>query len=348
MALFDGLTPETILERILSRMDTDLQTREGSYAYDQAAPIAFEIWRALMTLRELIEAFYVNENSGPYLDEHAKLFAMRRREGTKAEAKLTVRGRDGTMVPAGTALFAEGLEFRTAADLTVRGGRAEGWVRAAEPGERYNLPEGTQYQFLRSIAGLEEAQVGPAQGGADPESDKDLYERLDEKRKRPPTSGNESHYREWALSVDGVGAARATPLWKGPGTVRVLIAGYDRRPVDEMVVDACAKYIESQRPVGASVTVASAQAVPVNVSARVVLEAGASREAVAREFVSELDTYLAETAFEEFTVYAHRVGALLMGVSGVVDYRELTINGEVGNLELGTDGVPATGEVSLI
>lgn len=29
MALFDGLTPETILERILGRMDTDLQTREG-------------------------------------------------------------------------------------------------------------------------------------------------------------------------------------------------------------------------------------------------------------------------------------------------------------------------------
>ena len=32
MPLFDSLTPETILERILSRMDTELQTREGSYA----------------------------------------------------------------------------------------------------------------------------------------------------------------------------------------------------------------------------------------------------------------------------------------------------------------------------
>ena len=64
MPLFENITPETILERILSRMDTDLQTREGSYAYDQAAPIAFEIWRVFMTLDELIEAFYVNEDSG--------------------------------------------------------------------------------------------------------------------------------------------------------------------------------------------------------------------------------------------------------------------------------------------
>ena len=81
MSPFDDLTPEIILERILSRIDTDLQTREGSYAYDQAAPIAFEIWRTLMTLDELVDAFYVNANSGKYLDAHAALFGLERREG---------------------------------------------------------------------------------------------------------------------------------------------------------------------------------------------------------------------------------------------------------------------------
>ena len=62
MPLFDD-TPESILERVLGRMDTDLQTREGSYAYDQAAPLALELWWVLMTLGELIEAFYVTPNS---------------------------------------------------------------------------------------------------------------------------------------------------------------------------------------------------------------------------------------------------------------------------------------------
>ena len=56
MSLFEGLTPETILERVLGRMDTDLQTREGSYAYDQAAPMCMELWRMYMTLGELVEA----------------------------------------------------------------------------------------------------------------------------------------------------------------------------------------------------------------------------------------------------------------------------------------------------
>ncbi len=348
MPLFEGVTPESVLERILSRMDTDLQTREGSYAYDQAAPIAFEIWRVLMTLNELIDAFYVGENSGKYLDAHARLFAMSRREGAKAAAKLTFTGREGTVIPAGSAFFTQGgLEFRLVQDAVIRDGSAAGYVMAAAVGQRYNVPAGSIDQALRTVPGLEAFDSGAADGGADPEEDKDLFARLDEKRKRPPTSGNEAHYREWALSVNGVGAVRVTPLWKGPGTVKVLIAGFDRRPVGETIVDACAKYIQTQRPVGADVTVASARAVEVNVGAAVVLETSASLAAVETAFAAALDAYLAETAFQEFTVYAHRVGALLMSIDGVLDYRDLTLNGSAGNLALDGGSVPVTGEVEL-
>lgn len=349
MPLFEGLTPETILERILSRMDTELQTREGSYAYDQAAPISFEIWRVLMTLEELIEAFYVNENSGPYLDAHARLFAMSRREGARAAAKMTFTGREGTAVPAGTVFYAGGaMEFRTTADAVILNGSAEGYVLAAEAGSRYNLPAGAIDQMARTIPGLEKFESAAAEGGADPESDGDLFRRLDEKRKRPPTSGNEAHYREWALSVNGVGAVRVTPLWRGPGTVKVLIAGFDRRPVDEAIVGDCARYIQTQRPVGADVTVASAVAVEVDVSARVTLAPTASLPAVEAAFRSRLDAYLAGAAFEELTVYVNRVGALLMDVDGVVDYDGLALNGSEENLALGEDGVPVRGKVELV
>ena len=347
MPLFKDLTPETILERVLSRMETDLQTREGSWAYDQAAPLAFEVWRVLMTLDELVEAFYVNENSGPYLDAHARLFALSRREGARAAARVTLRGRDGAVMPAGTAFYGEGLEYRLASDAVIRDSAAAGLLLAAEAGARYNVPAGAIGQMGRSVPGVEGFDCGPAEGGADPEGDADLFARLDEKRKRPPTSGNEAHYREWALSVDGVGATRVIRRWAGPGTVKVLIAGYDHRPVDEAIVTACAEYIESQRPVGAEVTVVSAQAVRVDAAARVVLEPAASRAAVEAAFTALLDGYLAEAAFEESTVYANRVGALLMSVEGVVDYDGLTLNGKAGNLELGGDGVPVTGEVAL-
>lgn len=348
MPLFETQTPEVILERVLSRMDTELQTREGSYAYDQAAPMAFELWRVLMTLDELIEAFYVNERSGPYLDAHARLFAMARREGARAAAEIRLLGQDGTVVPEGTAFYAGALEFRLAEDVVIRDGCAVGLLRAAEIGQRYNVPAGAIDRILRNLPGLEKFQCGPADGGADPESDAALFARLDEKRKRPPTSGNEAHYREWALSVDGVGAARVDRVWRGPGTVRVLIVGFDRRPVGQAIVDACAAYIESQRPVGADVTVMSARERSVDVSAQVVLAASASLAEVQRAFSAKLDEYLAETAFVDFTVCRNRVGALLLEVDGVLDYSGLALNGAEGNLELDTDCVPVRGEVALV
>lgn len=348
MRLFEGLTPDTILERVLGRMDTDLQTREGSYAYDQAAPIVFEIWRALMTLDELVEAFYINEHSGPYLDAHAGLFAMARRQGTRAMTETLFCGRAGVTIPEGTAFYtADGLEFRLTHATTIEDSTAVGYLQAAEVGQRYNVAAGAINQTLRNISGLESWRSRAADGGTDPEGDEALFARIDERRKRPPTSGNPNHYRQWALSVDGVGAVKVSPLWAGPGTVRVLIAGYDREPVTQAVVDACAAYIGTQRPVGADVTVASAQAVPIHVSARVVLEPGVSLAAVKAAFVSQLDAYLGELAFEEYTVYAHKVGALLIGIDGVMDYGGLTLNGSGENLKLGGDSVPTVGEVEL-
>jgi len=95
------------------------------------------------------------------------------------------------------------------------------------------------------------------------------------------------------------------------------------------------------------ITVASAQAVEVGVSARVVLEPGAALTAVETAFTALLDGYLADAAFEEFTVYHHRVGALLMSVEGVLDYEGLALNGGGDNLALDSNQVPVRGKVVL-
>lgn len=348
MRLFENLTPETILERVLGRMDTDLQTREGSYAYDQAAPMCMELWQMYTTLEELVEAFYINEHSGPYLDAHAKLFAMTRREGTKAACTITMEGEAGTVVPAGTGFFSEsGLEFGLAGDVALADGRGRGLLRAARVGQAYNVPAGSVTQILRSVRGLRSFACEEATGGTDPESDEALFARIDERRKRPPTSGNPDHYRQWALSVDGVGDVRVTRVWRGPGTVKVLICGYDRLPVDDAVVERCAAYIETQRPIGAQVTVVSAQAWPIRIAARLVLLGSVARAAVEEELRRLVAQYLAEAAFHEYVIYAHRVGALLMSIDGVVDYSGLTINGQEGNLTLDSDSVPVLEGVEL-
>lgn len=356
MPIFEDQTPEIIRGRILERMETVLQTREGSYSYDMVSPVSFEIWRVLMTLDELICAFYVDENSGKYLDMHAQLLALARRQGTKAAAVIHFTGRDGVVIPAGTAFFTTaGLQFDLAYDVTLADGSGTGYLQAAAVGEWYNVEAGEINQILRNISGLESYTNEEAVGGTDPETDASLFERIDNKRKNPSTSGNENHYKEWALSCDGVGGVKVTGLWNGPGTVRVLIVGYDRRPVDEAVVTACYDYIQTQRPVGADVTVVSAAAVEVRVAATVILKRTASQETVQAALVSELDTYLQALAEEyfkaskvfDYTLYYNKVAAILMGIDGVVDFTDLTVNGGTENIVIDATSVPVPGEVTV-
>lgn len=356
MPLFEAEAPEIIRARILDRIGTELQTREGSYTYDMVSPTAFELWRVLMTLDELIAAFYVDEYSGKYLDAHAALLALERKEGTQATAAVTFTGKDGVTVPAGTAFFtAAGLEYDLVDDVTLEDGVGAGQLLAAAVGDEYNADAGEIDQILRNITGLTGFAVGEATGGTDAESDADLFARIDARRKNPGSSGNEAHYVEWALACDGVGAVKATGLWNGPGTVRVLIVGYDLEPVDDAVVAACAEYIETVRPVGAEVTVVSAAGAEISVSATLKLAASATLSSVTAAFKAGLTAYFADLASEyfadtdahEYTLYYNRVAALLMDVAGVLDYSDLTVNGGTANITLDETSVPMLGEVTL-
>lgn len=356
MPLFENQTPELIRNRILERMNTTLQTREGSFSYDTVSPVSFEIWRLLMTLDELITAFYVDENSGKYLDAHADLMGLVRRQGTKAAAVLHFTGKNGTVIPAGMSFFtAAGLQFDLVYDVTLKDGKGTGYLQAVDAGDWYNIEAGEITQTMRNIPGVETYINEAAAGGTDPESDATLFQRIDYKRKNPSTSGNENHYREWALSRNGVGGVKTTGLWNGPGTVRVLIIGYDCRPVDDAVVTDVYDYIQTQRPVGADVTVVTAGEAPVHVAAKVVLQSGASLAAVKAEYVSKLDTYLQELAAEYFKaskifsypLYYNMVAAILMGIDGVVDFTELTVNGGTENITIDGTSVPILGEVRV-
>lgn len=348
MPLFESQTPEVIRDRILSGMGSELQTREGSYAYNLASPVAFEIWRVLMTLDELVYAFYVTKDSGPWLDLNADLLAMVRRGGTKATAVIHFTGRDGVIIPAGTQFYTvAGLEFLLVYDVTLKDGGGTGSLQAAAAGDNYNVDAGEIVRILRNISGLESWTHEDAVGGTDPESDVSLFERIDFRRKRPATSGNENHYIEWARECDGVGAVKVQRLWDGPGTVRVVIVGDDGRPVDDVVVANCAAYIETKRPVGAEVTVVSAQGMNINVSAAVTLNGTTTLETVRSEFVAQLDNYLLSLGFEETVVYYTKIGALLSSVDGVIDYDDLLVNGGTDNVAIDWISVPVSGEVTL-
>ncbi len=347
--MYEDLTVETIKEDILNRITADIDTREGSFTNDMISGIAHEIWKLYQSLDALIPIVYIDETSGEYIDMRCEEYGIKRKPGTKAKAILYFTGTDGTIIPKDKIfLTAEGLGFLTDNAVTISSGAATTTATAEEIGDNYNVAAGTITGQYANISGLSAVTNAAAAGGTNQEADAALVARLYDYLQKPATSGNVAHYKQWALEVNGVGDAKIIPLWDGPGSVKVLIVGSNNEPVDNTIVEECAIHIEKNRPIGAAVTVISAEGIEINVDASVIIDGSTSNEKVQSDFKEAVTGYLRSIAFELYTITYNRIAYLLLDIDGVIDYTLLTINGDVENITIGEDQVPIVGMVEVL
>ena len=106
-------------------------------------------------------------------------------------------------------------------------------------------------------------------------------------------------------------------------------------------------YIETVRPIGATVTVSSPTMRSVNVSANVILDGTKTLDDVLAMFKSQFTEYLKSLVFVEYRVSYAKIGSLLLNIEGVQDYDDLRLNNSNGNIIVGEKEIPAMGTVSL-
>ena len=75
---------EVILERMLSRVSTEVDKREGSIIYDAIAPAAAELAQMYITLKYNIDLVFVDTASDKYLERLANQVGIERKEATYA------------------------------------------------------------------------------------------------------------------------------------------------------------------------------------------------------------------------------------------------------------------------
>lgn len=219
-------------------------------------------------------------------------------------------------------------------------------MECEEPGR-----QGNQVGLLTPmdyISGLTKAQVTEILApGTDREDTEAFRSRYLFGIRKPATSGNIHHYENWAMEVNGVRKAKAIGVWSGPGTVKVLLMDQDGRPASASLCQEVAAHIETERPVGVAVTVAAPAPLAVNVKAALTLVAGASLDTVKLAITGKLHDYLFGLAFSKSVVSLAIIGSLLLGVNGVLDYQNLTLNGEVKNLQIGAEQIPVPGNLEV-
>ena len=341
---------------------TGISAMAGSFAdasIGAAARVTSEFYQALRAVPSML---FVDPNSGQFLDLVAgDYFNMTRRSGTVATCSIDLFGTPGTLIQRGTVfLTAEGLRFATTAAVTIGAdGRAVCTLQAAENGAAYNIAAGALVSMWINIPGLTSYYNTEATGGTDDETGGQLYERIDEARKRPRTSGNGWDYRGWALEIDGVGEAKIVELAFGAGTVGITLVDSTYAPASPEKVEAVLQNILRKKPIGAAPTVEAAKAVEISVSATVTL-AGTTTEAVKEALTAALQDYfktLIDNKYQRiyykpsedlpYTVVYNRILALLLTIPGVDNFSSLTVSGAEEDISIPADSIPTLGEVTV-
>ncbi len=346
--MYEDYTVEMIKNNIISQLSSELNTSEGSYTNDMISAVAYEMWKYYQAIDAIVPIAYVDETSGEYIDKRCAEYGITRKSGSKATTMLTFTGANNTQIAAGKVfLTSDGLQFETDKAVTISEGTVSVSATAAEIGDEYNVDAGTILYQVITINGLTSVTNAAATGGADEETDAALIARLYDYLQKPATSGNIANYRQWALAVDGVGGAKVFPLWKGNGTVKVVIVDSDKQPVAESLVTATEKYIEEMRPIGATVTVVSGTAKNIDITASVTLASGYILQTVTDTFTQFITDYFKEIAFDATYISVAKIGTLLLGTDGVLDYDDLRLNSDTSNIGLGDEEVPVFGTVDL-
>lgn len=341
-------TASGVLTRLKAEIPSKYNTDEGSVLYDILAAAAIEFESAYSNIDSQISKNLISEASGDDLDRLLAQMGYTRKQATYADGNVTVTGTDGAVVPVGTLVARGRVLYETTTEMTVSAGSAVVPIRAKYPGESGNAPAETVNYFpvmpenLLSVINLT-----PISGGTDEETDNDFRERYIYFLNHPVTSGNVYEFEQWALEVDGVGAAKCYGIWNGPGTVKVVIATSAMEPASDELVAAVAAHIEQQRLIGPEVTVVSAESVSVNVSAKLIVDGSFSLSAAKDAFTEELTAYIKNVGFSGGLIPYTMVGSILQSLPGVSYYTNYTLNGKTENISVNEGQIAVIGTISL-
>lgn len=331
------MTYEKLLQAMLDRVPSDVDKREGSVIYDALAPCAYFLAQQNFQLDNFIDLVFPDTALGEYLNRAAEAYNVSRKPATNAVRKMTTSG----SVEIGTRWGINNLVYIVKEEES----ETEYQVECETPGVIGNQYSGAM-QPISNITGIT-AELGDIiTPGADEETDEALRERLYTKIRLPATSGNVYHYQQWALEVSGTGAAKVFPLADGPGTVTVLVVDSDKK-ISSSLPKTVAEYIETMRPIGATVTVKSPDSVTINIKASVMRNESKTLDDVKKAYKNAVDTFLQETVFTTYRISYAKLGSLLLDIPGVEDFEGFLLNEGTGNVVIGEKQIPVTGTIEL-
>lgn len=338
-------------ENIRANISNDYEKTPGYLIWDVTEAVGQEMDLQEKSILEVAKKLDVDNLTG---DELTKFVYQRkgviRKAATYAAGQITVTG-TGTVTKGDLFETPNGVQFASTETVDITDSGTVN-VKAVQAGNVGVVGSGAITQMPVTIAGISSCtNAEPTHDGYDAESDEALIERYYIALRTPPSSGNKYSYQNWALEVEGVGAAEVFPLGHGENTVDVVIIDSEMQPASEQLVASVQRYIdpdslgkgEGAAPMGAHCYVSAAEALNIDVTAKLKISGTQSETETAVK--DAIKKYLASIAFTGENVSYAQIGNAILDTAGVIDYESLTVNSGTVNISVPDRSVAILGTV---
>lgn len=287
---------------------------------------------------------------GTYLDGHAMMRGITRREATRAVGTLrfsvTSPASVELTIAAGTACMTAGeVRFQTTADAVLAIGELSVDVpaEALESGAAGNVPPDTVTILTACPVGITGCTNPIAfTGGSDQENDESLRARVLESYLRLPNGANAAWYEQTAMSHEGVAAAQAVGRARGIGTVDVYIATEAGLPDGELLEEVQAD-LQDKREIAVDVEVLAPEAKSVDVTVEVAPSDGTSFETI-KALVEQAVAVLFTGELLGKPLLLAELGSRIYAVEGVQNYH---ISSPAADVSGGNGVLPLLGTLTV-
>ncbi|WJY27485.1 baseplate J/gp47 family protein [Sporosarcina trichiuri] len=356
--MFEHLTFDVLLERMLDRVPDDIDKREGSVIYDALAPTAMEHAELYAAMDLLLQRTFADSADGDDLTRRVAEHGVFRRLATAALREGTFTAKDEPFsVPVGSRYSLSGIIYTVVERLSPPGHYS---LRADVTGEAGNQDYG-ELVPVDQVDGLGGATLGRVLiPGQNEESDESLYARYEEHLREKAFGGNRADYKHRILEQPGVGGVRLYRAPAGGGTVGATIISSEYKEPTAELVEAVQTAIDptpytgdgyGTAPIGHEVLITGVIGEPVNFSATLQLS-GSTLGQVEPLVKETIESYLAELRKEwarkddPLIVRLIQIEARLLQIDGIQDILQSSLNGLPQNVVL-EDNIPVLGEVVL-
>ena len=353
--MYENVTFESIMERMLAKVPSTMDKREGAVIWDACASAAVELQNAYIELDVILKETFADTASLYYLKKRAAERGIN--QIMASQAVLRGEFTPTTLeLPIGSRFSCDTLNY--AITEKISGGVYKMTCETA--GTEGNKHLGILIP-IDHIDGLETANLTevliPAEDDEDVES---LRNRYLNALSSQAYGGNIADYTEKVNAIQGVGGVKVTPIWNGGGTVKLtIIDSTFNVPSNELVTtvkNEADPYPNEGlgygfAPIGHVVTVEGAEGVTVNVTADITYRSGWNWSSAKPYIQNAIEGYFEDIRkqwedTENLFVRISQLESRILDCEAVLDVENTKLNGVASNLLLQGNQIPVRGSVN--